>query len=352
MKCFVIMPFAQDFNDVYFSIQAAIKELSGEHQGLTCGRLDEIMGPGKITDDLVRELNQADVCIADLTGNNPNVMWEVGYAMALGKPVVSIAQSVSDLPFDLQAMRTIQYSRSALGESLAQPLSEAMDQTCNELTARRFKKSPAALEEGSGSEVDKLLADLMERQASGHRIDIIPARSRRDKEKIYASVREIIETTEKSLLCVTHHVGGPDHPGEHLEDYYGAIERKIQAIPDFEYRRVFQMVDEKAEVSATTIGDRGYDHYVHFNGIEDPGPKSVFFYRTALKIHASYLIADEKCLFLGIPHVDQDGSEIRTLICVKGSDSIIVRPFVEHFDELAQRATLLERSEGDFGISF
>jgi hypothetical protein len=51
MKCFVIVPFVKPFDDVYDAIKMAVaKAVAGET--LTCWRLDEIRGTGRITDDL------------------------------------------------------------------------------------------------------------------------------------------------------------------------------------------------------------------------------------------------------------------------------------------------------------
>ena len=61
----------------------------------------------------------------DLTGCNPNVIGEVGYAMALRKPVIFISQDVGSLPFDLCLMRTIQYACHSLAETLERQLGEA-----------------------------------------------------------------------------------------------------------------------------------------------------------------------------------------------------------------------------------
>lgn len=135
MKCFVIMPFAKTFGDVYATIQRAVGSVrEGQAQ---CIRLDEVKAAGRITDDLVRELNEAAICIADLTGCNPNVMWEVGYAMALRKPVIFISQDVQALPFDLRLMRTIQYDRHSLAESLERHLAESFRDTLGAFALER-----------------------------------------------------------------------------------------------------------------------------------------------------------------------------------------------------------------------
>jgi hypothetical protein len=139
MKCFVIMPFVTDFGDVYATIRRAVSSVrEGQAE---CFRLDEVKAVGRITDDLVRELNESSICIADLTGCNPNVMWEVGYAMALRKPVIFISQDVGALPFDLRLMRTISYNRHSLANSLERHLAEAFRETLGAFAVEREEAS-------------------------------------------------------------------------------------------------------------------------------------------------------------------------------------------------------------------
>jgi nucleoside 2-deoxyribosyltransferase len=85
MNCFVIMPFSGDFDDVYSSIKLGVEGALSTSGG-RCFRLDESRPAGRITERLLGELQSAAFCVADLTGNKANVMWEVGYAMALAKP--------------------------------------------------------------------------------------------------------------------------------------------------------------------------------------------------------------------------------------------------------------------------
>lgn len=135
MQCFVIMPFAKTFDDVYDAIRLSIHSVDvGEK--VVCRRLDEIKGAGRITDDLIREISGASLCIADITDLNANVMWEVGFAMALGKPILLITQSISQLPFDLKDMRTIGYDRTSLSTTLRLPLAEAFRDTLASIRAR------------------------------------------------------------------------------------------------------------------------------------------------------------------------------------------------------------------------
>jgi hypothetical protein len=121
MNCFVIMPFSTDFDDVYASIKGGVEDAIAKGPD-RCARLDEMRPAGRITDRLLSQLQMADFCVADLTGNKPNVMWEVGYAMALGKPTVVVTQTLKELPFDLKDMQTLEYSRSHLNTTLRVPL--------------------------------------------------------------------------------------------------------------------------------------------------------------------------------------------------------------------------------------
>jgi len=146
------MPFVQEFDDVYGAITAAVEGALREQAG-RCFRLDESRPAGRITDRLLRELNAAELCVADVTGAKPNVMWEIGYAMALGKPTILLAQQLSDLPFDLKDMQTLQYDRSRLRHTLTQPLHSVVIDT--------VRASKADGQGAMGHGRDSLIGDLL-----------------------------------------------------------------------------------------------------------------------------------------------------------------------------------------------
>jgi hypothetical protein len=112
-----MMPFREDFDVIRRSIREAASRAKVE-----CIWADEIIEAGPITEQIVNEIRRSWACIADVTGQNPNVAWEIGFAQALGKPVVAIAQSAMDLFFDLKDQRTIVYSREDLPRTLVQHL--------------------------------------------------------------------------------------------------------------------------------------------------------------------------------------------------------------------------------------
>lgn len=104
--CFVMMPFADPIGGYYKSIY----ETAISKAGLRPVRADdEIFATGKIIDQVWDGITAAKVLVAELTGRNPNVFYELGLAHALAKPVVLVSSNQTDVPFDLKHIRVIYY---------------------------------------------------------------------------------------------------------------------------------------------------------------------------------------------------------------------------------------------------
>jgi hypothetical protein len=133
---FVLMPFDQAFDDIYrFGIRGA-----AEDAGAYAERLDEqIFGEGML-DRIFNQISKADVVVADLTGRNPNVFYEVGYAHALGKIVLLLTQRSDDIPFDLKHHQHTVYAGKI--EKLRQELAPKLRWAVGE-AARRATGSPS-----------------------------------------------------------------------------------------------------------------------------------------------------------------------------------------------------------------
>jgi hypothetical protein len=104
--CFVMMPFAEPLGGYYANVyQPAIEKAK-----LKPMRADaEIFGTGKIIDQIWAGINSARILVAELTGRNPNVLYELGIAHALKKPVVLVSSNEEDVPFDVRHVRVIYY---------------------------------------------------------------------------------------------------------------------------------------------------------------------------------------------------------------------------------------------------
>ena len=70
----------------------------------------DLYGTGKIIDQIWHGINSARVLVAELTNRNPNVLYELGLAHALHKPVVLVCSNEADVPFDLRHVRVIYYN--------------------------------------------------------------------------------------------------------------------------------------------------------------------------------------------------------------------------------------------------
>ena len=118
--CFVISPIGKEGTENYekfkevldYIIKPAIED-SG--YGLEVLRADEINRTGSLIKDILENIYNSFIVIADLTGQNPNVFYELGVRHSLKSKTVLIAQSMDDIPFDIRDYRTIIYDTSAKG---------------------------------------------------------------------------------------------------------------------------------------------------------------------------------------------------------------------------------------------
>lgn len=111
---FVIMPFQENFDFLYHNhIQNVCNDIN-----LSCLRADDLYASRSIMQDIWSSIYNSKIIIADCSGKNPNVMYELGIAHAIGKNVILITQDIGDIPFDLRHLRYIQYEYSpqALGK--------------------------------------------------------------------------------------------------------------------------------------------------------------------------------------------------------------------------------------------
>ena len=103
-KVFVITPFSENFLALYKELKHVFAR---DFDFSNAGDLDNQQN---ILKDIVEGIYQADVVIADLTGLNPNVFYELGLSHAMNKKVIIITQNIVELPFDIKSYRANEYS--------------------------------------------------------------------------------------------------------------------------------------------------------------------------------------------------------------------------------------------------
>jgi hypothetical protein len=123
-RIFIIMPFTPELDDVYhLGIREVVAKVGG-----SCERADEMQHVGGIVEKIYDSIKGADIIIAELTAANPNVYYEVGFAHALGKPVILLTRNIQNTPFDLRVYNHVIYSSIVdLRERLDRMLSQIMN---------------------------------------------------------------------------------------------------------------------------------------------------------------------------------------------------------------------------------
>lgn len=107
---FVLMPFREEHFAIYErTVKPTLEALSCRVEHAKDAHTVE-----RIVDAIFTQIARAQFIVADTTGKNPNVFYEIGYAHALGKKVILLVQDTQDIPFDIAGLRHIQYKPQAL----------------------------------------------------------------------------------------------------------------------------------------------------------------------------------------------------------------------------------------------
>ena len=139
--CFIVMPFGQEWSaDVHRILVKAC-----DAAGARAVRGDDLFTPTDILEDIWQGIHAADFVIADITGRNPNVLYELGIAHTLAKPVLILSRLASDIPIDLATRRVALYGQSAgdWREDLAHKIQPAVAALVSDCSSNAQAKSRA-----------------------------------------------------------------------------------------------------------------------------------------------------------------------------------------------------------------
>jgi hypothetical protein len=169
--CFVIGPIGNELADLgtperdawesSLEIYESVIRAACQFLDIEAVRADQIAITGDITEQVFRRLYEADLVIADISGANANVMYELGLRHSINALTIPVADVDTPLPFDVKVVRTIMIKRSQFGlvdarKKLVKAIEEGLDQ--------RFDMAPAtriwqALGSSEGSDVSVYLGD-------------------------------------------------------------------------------------------------------------------------------------------------------------------------------------------------
>lgn len=162
--CFVIGPIGSDKASIgtpKYETWAAAQEVletiilpACDRFGIVPLRADKITRAGEITEQVFVALRDRDLVIADLTGANPNVMYELALRHAIGKCAILITE-YERLPYDLLWIRAIEFTRTPLGlihgrQNLEAQIETFIASDCDRVTATRIIRDGGGAREPSG----------------------------------------------------------------------------------------------------------------------------------------------------------------------------------------------------------
>jgi len=101
---FVVMSFSDDMEPIYEGIRAAAASV-----GLEAKRAKDVSGDYRIVDKIMEMILSSRFVVVDLTHESPNVYFELGYARASGKTVITIARRETQIHFDVKDWTYIPY---------------------------------------------------------------------------------------------------------------------------------------------------------------------------------------------------------------------------------------------------
>ena len=123
MSCFIIMPFDPGLHYFYLFLK---HHLNTKYK-IKCIRADEKFTDKAFSQKIIELIDKSDFIIADITGNKPNVMYELGIAHAKGKKVILLTQTTENIPTDIQHIEYIHYNNDHGG------LLKKLDKAFNDL---------------------------------------------------------------------------------------------------------------------------------------------------------------------------------------------------------------------------
>jgi len=109
--CFVLMPFRPNFERLYKDhIKPTIEKV-----GYEVIKANDLFTTSPIIEDIWEQINKSSLVVADVTGKNANVFYELGLAHTVGKDTIIITQNDDDVPFDLKHLRYFKYNDNEQG---------------------------------------------------------------------------------------------------------------------------------------------------------------------------------------------------------------------------------------------
>lgn len=259
-KCFIITPIgdvaSETFRMAKGVIESVIKPLLQEHGYNDVKPAYEINETGMINTQIINRIVDDDLVVVNLTGNNPNVMYELCLRHVTAKPIIHICQSGTALPFDIKDNRTIFYKNDMLG---VKELREQMEMFLEEIDySKEFRDNPIY----SARKMERLLKAVPE--GSGNKIEIELLQSILDK-------IDGLDMPSKQIQNITNTIY--ESPDQFTFSFYILVET------DIETKECIEKIRKELDEKMLEMG---------FNCVKETGP--LFYYKGEKKVLRSMII--------------------------------------------------------------
>ena len=115
--CFVVSPIGDAASETRSNADKLFRYIINpvcQNCGFEAIRVDQINDSDSITQTIIEKLLSAELVIADISGHNPNVFYEMGYRKCTNKPIIHLKRRGESIPFDVNTVRTFEYDLTDL----------------------------------------------------------------------------------------------------------------------------------------------------------------------------------------------------------------------------------------------
>lgn len=142
-KCFVVCPIGEEGSETRINADKLFKYIIKpvcEACEFNPIRVDQQNDANSITQTIIEALDNSELVIADISGHNPNVFYEMGYRARTKKPMIHLRMKGEALPFDVTTIRTLEYDLTDLDS--VEEIKERLNKTIESFTYSESEDAP------------------------------------------------------------------------------------------------------------------------------------------------------------------------------------------------------------------
>jgi hypothetical protein len=226
--CFVIAPIGAKNSEIRKRSDKVLKHifrkaLAEKYEVI---RGDEIDEPGMITSQVLSAVQESDLVVADLTGHNPNVLYELAVRHAIEKPIIhAIEPKLSKIPFDIAGFRTIEF--------------DLTDPDSIESAVEQLRKHAEQAEKGKWGETPVKLANIMRRSKEDSKDTVLLKEAVQGVARLHSNFAEFAADLAARIEQVQNTLGPPPKSPQvylsnlaepSISDRFAALKKSLDAI--------------------------------------------------------------------------------------------------------------------------